>query len=308
MATDLEAHIGAHRRELLAHCYRMTGALSDAEDALQETFVRAWRGYGAFEGRSSVRAWLYRIATNACLDHLTDRRARVLPDQLRAAGTVDEPVAPDLDAPWLEPFPDAMIEDDPEMRPDAMYSRREATRLAFVVALQRLSPRQRAMLILRDVVALSAEEAAVALDVTVATANSLLQRARETIEAPAHKKPAADPARLRDLLARYVRAWEGGDTGELIALLRTDAFTTMPPSTLWLTGRETIAAFMAKYVLPRGQFRLVPFAINDAPGFIVYCDGQFVSLTQVETDGEFVASFHSFMGIDPARFGISPTL
>ena len=184
-----------HRRELHVHCYRMLAYFDDAEDAVQETYLRAWRGRESFEGGPMLRAWLYRIATNVCLAMLADRRGRTMP-YLIAPGDDGEPA-------WLEPFPDAQLEDDPETRPDAVYSRREATRLAFVTALQRLPARQRAILILRDVVAMSADEAAEALDITVATANSLLQRARETLDGPPRPRHT-DPRALAELLARVI--------------------------------------------------------------------------------------------------------
>jgi len=301
---EFEQRVAPYRRELLAHCYRMTGALSDAEDALQDALVRAWRGLAGFEGRSSLRSWLYRIATNACLDLIAERRGRALPNLVAPAGAPDAPVVPAPEATWLEPFPDALIEDDPESRPDAIYARREATRLAFVAALQQLPARQRAVLILRDVVALSADETAVALDVTVATANSLLQRARAALPAmPARE--AVSP----ELLARYLRAWEAGDPDALIAVLRSDAIATMPPAALWLTGTDAICAFMIARVWSRGPLRLVPYAANDAPAFAVYeGSGALASLTVLETAGDLVTAMHSFMAPPAARYGLAPTI
>lgn len=294
----MEAELGQYRRELLAHCYRMTGSLGDAEDALQDAMLRAWRARDSFEGRASLRTWLYRIATNACLDLVAERRGRSMPYLERPPG---DPSA--SDAAWLEPFPDALIEDDPEHRPDALYTRREATRLAFVTALQRLPARQRAVLILRDVVALSAEEVAETLDITVATANSLLQRARDTLGQP-HRRPPVDAARLADMLARYLRAWETGDTGELIALLKVDAITSMPPVPLWLAGRDAIVAYMVEHVLPGGPLRLLPCAANGEPGFAVYRPGGFASISLLDFDDDGLVAFHSFMAVDPVRFGL----
>jgi RNA polymerase sigma-70 factor, ECF subfamily len=286
--------IAPFRKELLAHCYRMTGSLSDAEDAMQDALVRAWRHLGRFEGRSSLRTWLYRVATNACLDLLAGRRARTLPHLVTAE---------DAEPSWLEPFPDSAIEDDPDTRPDAVYARREATRLAFVAALQRLPARQRAMLILRDVVALSSDEAAAALDVSVATANSLLQRARDELGADAHRRPTrATGAARDDLLARFLRAWESGDPAQLIAVLRKDAITTMPPAPLWLSGRDAIADFVIAQVWPHGPLRLVPTRANDAPAFAVYLPHGFGWLMVVELDADSVSAFHSFRAIDPARY------
>jgi len=288
--------VAPFRKELLAHCYRMTGALSDAEDALQDALVRAWRHLGGFEGRASLRTWLYRVATHACLDLIAGRRGRTLPHLVEAD---------DREPSWLEPFPDAAIEDDPDTRPDAVYARREATRLAFIAALQRLPARQRAMLILRDVVALSSEEAAAALDVSVATANSLLQRARDELGADAHRRPTRATGAMRDeLLARFLRAWESGDPAQLIAVLRKDAITTMPPAALWLSGREAIADFVTANVWPRGPLRLVPTLANDAPAFAVYLPHGFGWLMVVELDDDAIAAFHSFRAIDPARYPV----
>jgi len=317
-APEFEHQVAPFRRELLAHCYRMTGSLTDAEDALQDSLVRAWRGLASFAGRSSLRTWLYRVTTNTCLDLVADRRGRSLPSLVHPRGAVDDPMPADLEPVWLEPFPDAAIEDDPETRPDAVYERREATRLAFIAALQRLPARQRAVLILRDVVALSAEETAVALEISVATANSLLQRARATLEDQPHRRPApTDPGMLRDLLARFVGAWERGNPEELIALLTRDAITSMPPATLWLQGPDDIVAFLAGKVWPRGRFRLVPCAVNDAPAFAVYLASgdelmTLMALTVLEIDGGAVSAFHAFMAVaprfDPARYQLTATL
>lgn len=328
-----ERRVAPFRKELLAHCYRMTGSLSDAEDALQDSLLRAWRGIAGFEGRSSLRTWLYRVTTHACFDLISGRRAerragppgdgpaerpdRSMPYLVGPPGAVDDPPAHDLEAVWLEPFPDALLEDDPETRPDAVYERREATRLAFVAALQRLPARQRAIVILRDVVALSAEEAAAALEITVATANSLLQRARDTLEAQPRRRPApADPGALRELLARFVSAWEAGNPQELIAVLAHDAITSMPPAALWLQGAGDIAAFMVAYVWPRGRFQLVPCAVNDAPAFGVYARSgdsmALMALTVLELGHGAVSAFHSFMAASPrfvpARYGLAATL
>ena len=292
---EFDHQVAPFRKELLAHCYRMTGSLTDAEDALQDSLVRAWRHLGGFEGRSSLRTWLYRVATNACLDLIAERRGRTLPHLV----TPDDP-----DPTWLEPFPDASIEDDPETRPDAVYARREATRLAFVAALQRLPARQRAILILRDVVALSAEEAAVALDISVATANSLLQRARDELGAEPHRKTRS-AAMHDDLLARFLRAWESGDPAQLIALLRRDAIMSMPPAALWLSGRDAVVDFVVANVWPYGPLRLVATAANDAPAFAVYLPDGFGWLMVVELDHDCVSAFHSFRAIDPARYGFA---
>jgi RNA polymerase sigma-70 factor (ECF subfamily) len=318
MAADpqgFDAAVVPFRRELLAHCYRMTGSLADAEDALQESLVRAWRGLPRFEGRSSLRAWLYRVTTNACLNLIAARRARSLPHLALPAGSPDDVVALDLESPWLEPFPDDLLEADPATRPDAIYTSREAIRLAFISALQRLPGRQRATLILRDVVALSAEETAAALELTVAACNSLLQRARASLEvAPA---PAVtDPTTLTELLARYLRAWEGADANALIALLRADAIASMPPSPLWVVGAQAVIDCMVRLVWSGGELRLVPYAANAAPAFAVYQRrGEVMALAAlsvVELDGGAIAAIHSFLTADPsfhaARYGLAATL
>src|SRR4051812_23927652 len=197
--------VAPFRRELLAHCYRMTGAKSDAEDALQETLVRAWRAVEKFEGRASLRTWLYKIATNACLDFIANRKARTMPELAGPAGTAEiegEPL-------WLEPLPE----------PDAAFANREAVRLPFIIPPPGLPPRQRATLILRDVVSLSAEETAAALDSSVASVNSALQRARATLQE--HPRAKAEPigGAIGELLGRYLKAWESGDAAGLIAIL-----------------------------------------------------------------------------------------
>ena len=289
MAGDFEQQIAPFRRELLAHCYRMTGSASDADDALQETLVRAWRGLPSFEGRASLRTWLYRIATNACLDLIGERRGRTLPN---LAGD-DDP-----EPRWLEPFADALIEPD---GPHAIVTRREATRLAFITALQRLPARQRAALILCDVVGLTAAEAAEALEVSVATVTSLVQRARE----PARRRASTEPSAIAELVAKFQRAWESGDTRALVALLCEDALATMPPVRMWFVGRDAIGAYMAEQVFPTGPIELVPAALNASPAFAVYRRGAFASLTVLELDGDHIAAFHSFFAVDPARYGFT---
>jgi RNA polymerase sigma-70 factor (ECF subfamily) len=312
---DFDAAVGAHRRELLAHCYRMTGALGDAEDALQDGLVKAWRGLARFEGRSTLRGWLYRVVTSACLDLLAARRARSMPYLAAADGEVDDQTQPDLEPRWLEPFPDALVDED--VRPDARYARRESIRLAFVVAVQALPARQRANLMLRDVVAMSAEETAVALEISVTASNSLLQRARETLDDRRAQLPPPGPrAELDVLLARYVCAWELGDTAGLVALLREDAISSMPPNPLWLAGRAAIGAYMDRHVFSMGAIRLLPVAVNDAPAFAVYQQrGQgfgFMAISVLGVEPGGIGAIHSFLAIDPtlspARYGLPAML
>jgi RNA polymerase sigma-70 factor (ECF subfamily) len=277
----------------------MTGSLSDAEDALQDSLVRAWRGLPKFEGRASLRTWLYRVTTNACLTLIAARRARSMPHLELPVGVAGDAYELDLEPRWLEPFPDALLEDD---RPDAIYGRREAIRLAFIAALQRLPARQRATLILRDVVAMSAEETAATLEMTVEAANSLLQRARANLEVVPMRAAPTDRS-LAELLARYLRAWEDRDANALIALLRADAIASMPPSSLWVQGAQAVIDCMVQLVWSGGELRLVPYAANAQPAFAIYQarDGVMTlsALSVVELDGDIVASIHSFLTVDP---------
>jgi len=226
-----------YRRELQFHCYRMLGSLYDAEDLVQETLLRAWRGRDRFEGRASLRSWLYRIATNACLTALAHRSnaRRVLPEALSPPADQMPEGEPATEMPWLDPYPDAALDGlaDAAPGPDARYELREAVQLAFVAAIQQLPSRQRAVLLLRDVLGWSAGETASLLDTSVAAANSALQRARATLEQRFPSgQPTTQPApddRQRALLERYVRAWEDADLDGFVALLRDDAVLSMPP-------------------------------------------------------------------------------
>ena len=246
-----------HRRELHAHCYRMLGSIHDAEDALQDALLRAWRGLAGFEGRSSRRSWLYRIATNACLDMIARRPKRVLPVDLRAAADPhDGPGEPLVESVWVEPYPDELLEGG-FASPGARYEQRESVELAFIAALQHLPARQRAVLILREVLGFSAREVAESLDTTVASVNSALQRARKTVDErlPEASQQATLRAlgdeRLRELVQRYVDAWEDGDVEGIVALLTQDAAITMPPMTTWFRGRESVATFLREWAFAR---------------------------------------------------------
>jgi RNA polymerase sigma-70 factor (ECF subfamily) len=240
-----------HRRELHAHCYRMLGSVYDAEDALQETLVRAWRGLARFEGRSSVRSWLYTIATNVCLTQIARRPKRVLPiDYGPATDPHDPPGAPVVESVWVEPYPDETLGlEDGLAAPEARYEQREGVELAFIAALQHLAPNQRAVLILRDVLGFSAKETAEMLDTSVASANSALQRARAAVEerVPERSQQATlrtlgDDA-LTELVDRYVDAWERCDVAAFVAMLAEDATFTMPPLATWYRTREGIATW-----------------------------------------------------------------
>ena len=265
-----------HRSELQVHCYRMLGSFQDAEDLVQETLLRAWQKLNTYEGRASFRAWLYKIATNACLDALARRPKRALPPQTHRAANPDAPMSPPITEPiWLEPFPDDLIADT-SMNPEAQYSARESITLAFLAALQILPPRQRAVLILRDVLDWHADEVAKLLELTTPAVNSALFRARRTMAKHYHARSTEglradvdDPA-TRALLARYVHAWETADINELIPLLKEDATFPMPPSPSWYRGRDAIRKFAATKLLigdARGRFRLVPMHANGQPAF-----------------------------------------
>src|SRR5580765_1233784 len=230
------AELEQHRRELTAHCYRMLGSPFEAEDAVQETLLRAWKSLDRFEGRSSLRSWLYRIATNVCLDLLDGKERRARPMDLGPAG---EPVIENLhtpEVPWLQPVPDSLVAD-----PAEAVASRETIRLAFVAALQHLPPRQRAVLILCEVLRWKAGEVAELLETSTASVNSALQRARATLEASdldITEAPAKVDEANEELLARYVAAFEAYDMEALTALIHEDATQSMPPYDLWLTGRE----------------------------------------------------------------------
>jgi RNA polymerase sigma-70 factor (ECF subfamily) len=264
-----------HRRELTVHCYRMLGSLDDADDAVQDSMIKAWQGLAGFAGRSSLRAWLYRIATNVCLDTLDHRARRVLPTAIVAAADPAAPPAPDdHDTPWLQPYPDARLDPvDPGTDPATVMAQREHVELAFVAAIQHLPARQRAVLLLRDVLGYSAAETAELIGSTSAAVHSGLQRARATVEAGlpavARHRPDRD---LAELVRRYVRAWHAADIPALIALLRDDAHMAMPPTPSWYLGRDAIAVYLRQLFSSAfgRQLRLRPTAANHQPALAVY--------------------------------------
>jgi RNA polymerase sigma-70 factor (ECF subfamily) len=246
-----------HRAELHAHCYRMLGSVHDAEDALQDALLRAWRGLRGFEGRSSIRAWLYRITTNTCLDVVARRPKRVLPLDFGPAADLGEgPGAPLVESVWIEPYADERLSfEDTLAAPEARYEQRESLELAFVAALQQLPPRQRAVLILREVLGFSAREVADSLGTTVASVNSALQRARKTVD---ERRPeesqqanlrALGDERIREVVARYMDAMERADVGSVLALLTQDATWSMPPLTTWYSGLDAITGFLTDHAL-----------------------------------------------------------
>jgi RNA polymerase sigma-70 factor (ECF subfamily) len=266
-----------HRRELRAHCYRMLGSFDEAEDLVQETMLRAWRRRDGFQGRSSLRTWLYTIATNACLDQLR-RRPRQPAPPVRMPGQPDF-----VEIAWLEPFPDSLVEPvaAPEDQPDAVAVATETIELAFLIAIQQLPPRQRAVLILRDVVDWSAAQTAEALDMTVASVNSALQRAKATLREVAQRQDresvraaaVADASEQeRELLRRYVDAHAAADPVAIVDMMREEARIWMPPQPLHFLGREAIAALFRQLFVtePVGEFRLVPTRSNGQPAAANY--------------------------------------
>ena len=267
-----------YRRELHVHCYRMLGSLDDAEDAVQETLLRAWRYRGRFslEGRWSFRAWLYRIATNACLDAAARRPRRILPYDMAppADPNAEPPSAADL--PWLEPYPDRLLEEieSADLEPEAAAIGKETIELAFLAAIQHLPPRQRAALLLRDVLGWPTRDVAAALETTLAAANSALQRARDTLRQrlPARRadwvRPDATEREL-EILRRYMEAQERRDVAAVIALLREDVRVAFPPLPLWYEGRDAFRTAIDKFAVP-GDYRLVATAANHQPAIAFY--------------------------------------
>jgi RNA polymerase sigma-70 factor, ECF subfamily len=274
VSEDFTSATGRFRGELLAHCYRMLGSAEEAEDVVQETYLRAWRSYAGFEGRSSVRTWLYRIATNACLTALERRGRRPLPSGLGAPS--DDPATPVVagpEVPWLQPLPGALLAAE-RADPASVTASRAGIRLAFVAALQHLSARQRAVLILRDVLEWPAAQVADLLGTTTTAVNSGLRRARAQLAQalPAEDELAepAEPER-RKLLDRFAVALEHADATALAQLLAEDVALEMPPALTWFTGRPAVVAFTAAQLLTEpGALRLVPVTANGQPAFAVY--------------------------------------
>jgi RNA polymerase sigma-70 factor, ECF subfamily len=263
-----------HRRELTAHCYRMLGSPFEAEDAVQDTLLRAWRSLDRFEGRAALRSWLYRIATNVCLDMLKGREHRARPMDLGGAWSPDGPIGEQLpEVTWIEPVPDGLVVGDGD--PAAVAESRETIRLAFVAALQRLPPRQRAVLILCEVLRWKASEVAELLETSVASVNSALQRARATLDASDIRSSDPAPASLdrsdRELLARYLEAFERYDMEALTSLIHEDATQSMPPYELWLSGRDDILGWwVGRGAGCRGSRVIPTIAANGSPAFGQY--------------------------------------
>ena len=321
--------VAPHRRELLVHCYRLLGSLQDAEDIVQETFVRAWQRLASFAGRGSFRAWLYRIATNACLD-LLDRPER----RWSANGTTTHPLAVFCPADGasiaFEPIPDALLA-DLEEGPEARCTRQESVTLAFLVALRVLPPRQRVVLLMRDVLGWSAGEVGEMLDLTVPAVHSALHRARVALARqraagrPAEWRPASDDEATRTLLTRYVDAFESADVAALVALFKEDAAFAMPPDLLWLDGRDAIRSFLEDGPFAgeapdfpgpvRERWRLLPTRANGQPAFGMYqldpATGvrRFCALMLLACEAGRIAATTAVLQPDlAARFGLSEIL
>jgi RNA polymerase sigma-70 factor (ECF subfamily) len=323
MSSDMGSILEPHRMALQFHCYRMTGSLQDAEDLVQETLLRALRRYDSFRGGSSLRTWLYRIATNVCLDALKRRRP---PRLLRPAGPASDsrqPVGAPLDeVNWLEPYPDSELTGDVDS-PEEHFLRRETISLAFLAALQLLPPRQRAILILCDVLDWQAREAAELLRTSVSAVESALHRARATLAknhepAPRVAGPGRpDEAAVKDLLDRYLAAWHANDVDGLVALLHEDAILSMPPFSSWYQGRESVRTILSLHPFGFGRragWRLSPTRANGQPAFVLYradrpgepsnAFGLMVLSTRVSLQGPAVAALTIYKSSDlVSRFG-----
>jgi RNA polymerase sigma-70 factor (ECF subfamily) len=306
-----------HRPELHAHCYRMLGSLHDAEDALQETLLRAWRGLGRFEPGRSLRPWLYRIATNACIDALAKRPPRVRPiDQSAPSGADAGPGRRSPEVPWLEPYPDeALGVADGYASPEARYEQCESIELAFIAALQHLPARQRAVLILREVLGFSAREVAQTLDTTAASVNSALQRARQTVDQHGPDRSQQETLRslgderLRGVVERYVEAWETRNVDAMVAILADDATFAMPPHPHWFRGRDTVVEFIAGTGTP--PLRHVLTRANGQPAvgwYIQWRPGEPYKGSSLEVlglEGDRVGEITAFVWPDLfSRFGL----
>jgi RNA polymerase sigma-70 factor (TIGR02960 family) len=306
-----------YRRELQVHCYRMLGSFSDAEDALQDTLLAAWQGFGRFEERASLRTWLYRIATNKCLD--ARRSASRRPAKEWDVPNVEPPEPTRLgEVVWLEPYPDALLNGpfDVPLGPEARYEQTESVSLAFVTALQALPPRQVAVLILRDVLGFHASEVAGMLDSTVESVNSALKRARATLQRrppPPAPAPAAGSLAENAIVAKFISAWESADLDALVGLLTDDAFISMPPIPFEYQGRDLVARFCAGIFAAGRRFELVPTRANGQPAFGAYLrasDGisHGIGLYVLTLTGDRIRAMTRFENTALASFGLPRSL
>jgi len=316
MSADFASLVDPYRPELLAHCYRMVGSVHDAEDLVQETLVRAWRAWDGFEGRASVRTWLYRICTNVCLRALENRARRPLPSGLGAPDALDAPLAAARpEVPWLEPLPDAALRAGPS-DPASIVVSRQSVRLALVAALQHLPPRQRAVLILRDVLGWPAAEVAGLLQMSVIAVNSALRRARDGLrQAGVREDSVREPADAgtRAVVEAYAAAFENADIAALTRLLAAHAVLEMPPTPTWFAGREAIARFFGTRVLGApGDWVLTETGANGQPAFGAYLRGgdgghHAHAIVVLDVRGAALTRIVSFLdaGLFPA-FGLPP--
>jgi len=306
--------VEAHRTELRAHCYRMLGSVHDAEDALQDTLLRAWRGLSGFEGRSSVRSWLYAIATNSALDLARHRSRRELPVSFGPAAKQGAEVAEPLaDAAWLEPYPDRWLTGDAACSPEARYEQRESVELAFIIALQHLPARQRAVLILREVMGFSTAEISSQLGASAPSVNSALQRARATVQGrlPAHSQQSALRAlgdqRTRDIVRRYSDAIERGDADTLVGMLTEDASWSMPPIPTWFRGLAPIREWLIRDPLSV-RWKHVPARANGqlAAGCYLFDtrQGRYVPavIDVLTLAGDKIAAVTGFLALNPQEY------
>jgi RNA polymerase sigma-70 factor, ECF subfamily len=316
-SAQLERELESYRRELTGYCYRMLGSAFDAEDAVQETMVRAWRGLDRFEGRAALKSWLYRIATNVCLDMLNGKERRIRPLELGDPGGLDSPLTTRGEASWLEPIPDGQVLPS-DGDPAQLAEERETLKLAFVAALQHLPAQQRAVLILREALRWRANEVAELLDTSVASVNSSLQRARASLDAskltPAEPLDPLDDEQ-KDLLERYVAAFEAYDMDAITALLHEDAKQSMPPYEMWLLGREDILRWWFGPGIGCKGSRLIPTVANGLPAFGQYRPsgpgGSFEpwALQVLELSDGAIVGFTAFLDTERLfpLFGLPPT-
>jgi RNA polymerase sigma-70 factor (ECF subfamily) len=308
--TEFERLVAPYRRELHAHCYRMLGSLHDTEEAMQEAMLRVWRGLDGFEGRSALRSWLYRIATNTCLDIIARRRKRLLPEEY---GPKADPHAPPgepvAEQVWIEPYPDEMLEvADGKASPDASYEEREAVELAFVAAMQHLPPRQRAVLILREVLGFSAKEVGETLDTSVPSVNSALQRARKLVDERLPDRSqqvtlrSLGDARMKEIVEEYMEAMRGGDVQRVVSMLTEDVAWSMPPLASWYGGIDEVEVFLrTKPLSGEWRWRHRPATANGqlAVGTYTWIEGQKThvpfSLDVLTLDGDRIKEVTAFV-------------